>query len=88
MLILRTMKDFCFIVENGDLLTEELASIFGGNFGDGSSGPVIHCNSNGVVHLPPPKGGPQGPQGPGNSQPSTPPPSGGGQGKPKKKRPR
>jgi len=73
------MKDFCFIVESGDLLTEELASVFGGNFDDGSSGPVIHCNSNGVVQLPPPQGGPKG-QGGSQSPP------GGGQGKPKRKR--
>lgn len=46
------MEEIKFIIESQDVLKEEMASIFGGS---ADAPPVIHCNSNGIVNIPPTK---------------------------------
>lgn len=48
------MKNIKLIIENQDVLTEELSNIFGGQT-DESTPIVVHCNSDGVVQIPPSK---------------------------------
>lgn len=46
------MEEIKFIIESQDVLKEKMASIFGGS---ADAPPVIHCNSNGIVNIPPTK---------------------------------
>lgn len=46
------MEEIKFIIESQDVLKEEMASIFGGS---ADAPPVIHCNSNEIINIPPTK---------------------------------
>lgn len=45
------MKSLYFVVDNQDVLSEEMGNIIGGN--NEKETPIIHCNSDGVVHIEP-----------------------------------